>query len=115
MSKLHDIAGAGAVERAPIAADRLIEGAPIAETRVDYERDERIYAGEWSADVGAWRVAYDEWEFCHVLEGACELVPDDGAPRLYRAGDSFVIEPGFAGVWRVTAPMRKRFVILLKP
>jgi uncharacterized cupin superfamily protein len=60
MSKLHDITGHGDVERAPIAVDRVIEGAPIAETRLDYERDERIYAGEWSVDVGAWRVAYDE-------------------------------------------------------
>ncbi len=115
MSKLHDIAGAGVVEREAIAADRVIEGAPIAETRVDYERDERIYAGEWSASEGAWRVSYDEWEFCHVLEGACELTPDDGPPRAYKAGDSFVIEPGFKGVWRVMQAMRKRFVILLKP
>jgi hypothetical protein len=113
--KLHDIKGAGVLEREPVAADRVIEGAPITETCVDYARDERIYAGEWSASAGAWRVSYDEWEFCHVLEGACELVPDGGAARLYKAGDSFVIEPGFQGVWRVTQNMRKRFVILLKP
>jgi uncharacterized cupin superfamily protein len=50
-----------------------------------------------------------------VLKGACELVPDDGAARFYKAGESFVIEPGFAGIWRVISPMRKRFVILLKP
>ncbi len=110
MSKLHPISGAGAPESKPIDADRLIEGAPIAETRLDYERD-GTYVGEWSADVGAWRVKYDEWEFCHMLEGACELVPDDGVARRFVVGDSFVIEPGFVGVWRVLAPMRKRFVV----
>jgi uncharacterized cupin superfamily protein len=115
VSKLHDIAGAGTLECEPVAVDRVLEGAPVTETRTDYERDERIFAGEWSASEGAWRVSYDEWEFCHVLEGACELVPDGGTPRLYTAGDSFVIEPGFEGVWRVSAAMRKRFVILLKP
>jgi uncharacterized cupin superfamily protein len=56
-------------------------------------------------------VAYDEWEFCHVLEGVCELTPDGGAPQRFKAGDSFVIEPGFVGVWRVLAPMKKRFVV----
>jgi hypothetical protein len=109
--KLHPVCGAGAPACEPVAADRLVEGAPTTETRLDYERDGKVYAGEWSAGVGAWRVSYDEWEFCHLLEGACELVPDGGAAQHFKAGDSFVIEPGFTGVWRVLAPMRKRFVI----
>jgi uncharacterized cupin superfamily protein len=85
----------------------------VTRTRIDYERDEKTFVGEWSADVGAWRVAYDEWEFCHVLEGVCELTPDGGTPQRFSAGESFVIEPGFEGVWRVIAPMRKKFVIRL--
>jgi uncharacterized cupin superfamily protein len=96
---------------APVAAERVIEGAPNTETRLDFERGETVFAGEWAADVGAWRVKYDEFEFCHVLEGACELVGDDGSAQRFSAGDSFMIEPGFTGVWRVLAPMRKRFVI----
>jgi uncharacterized cupin superfamily protein len=36
---------------------------------------------------------------------------DRGAPQRYRAGDAFVIEPGFRGVWRVIEAMRKRYVI----
>jgi hypothetical protein len=99
------------VDRKPVAADRLLEGAPITETRLDYQQGEAVFAGEWSAGVGAWRVSYDEWEFCHVLEGACELVGDDGETHRFQAGDSFVIEPGFTGVWRVLQPMKKRFVV----
>lgn len=110
MSQLHRIAG-GEVSREPIAADRLVEGAPVTETRLDYNADDTTYAGEWSAGIGAWRVKYDEWEFCHVLEGACELVPDGEPAQRFEAGDSFVIEPGFSGVWRVLAPMKKRFVV----
>jgi len=109
--KLHAVRGDAAPDRKPIDPERLLEGAPITETRLDYERDETTYAGEWSAGVGAWRVSYDEWEFCHVLEGACELTPDGGAPQRYKAGDSFIVEPGFVGVWRVLEPMRKRFVV----
>jgi uncharacterized cupin superfamily protein len=113
-AKLHAVRGEAAPEAAPVAADRVTEGAPATVTRLDYQRGETLFAGEWSASVGAWRVNYEEWEFCHVLEGACELVPDDGPAQRYRAGDSFVIEPGFAGVWRVTEPMRKRFVIRIE-
>jgi uncharacterized cupin superfamily protein len=102
----------GAVETNPIAADRVVEGAPVETTKLEYERDGKIFVGEWSATIGAWRVRYDEWEFCHMLEGVCELVPDDGGDaKRFGAGDSFVIEPGFVGVWRVIAPMKKRFVI----
>lgn len=109
--KLFAVCGQASPVCEPVAADRLIEGAPMTETRIDYEQGGVLYAGEWRADVGAWRVAYDEWEFCHVLEGECELIPDNEAPRRFRAGDSFVIEPGFTGVWCVLAPMRKRFVV----
>ncbi len=110
MSKLYPVRGEVEPTFEPIAAGKRVEGAPITETRLDYER-EGVFAGEWAADVGAWRVQYDEWEFCHLLEGECELVPDDGAPQRFAAGDSFVIEPGFAGVWRVLTQMRKRFVV----
>ncbi len=109
--KLHAVRGTAAATSEPIAPERLLEGAPVTRTRIDYERGGKIFAGEWSAGIGAWRVAYDEWEFCHLLEGACELVPDDGPSQRFGAGDSFVIEPGFVGVWRVLEPMRKRFVI----
>jgi uncharacterized protein len=101
----------GEALREPIAPDRLLEGAPIAETRLEYQRNDKIFIGAWSCGVGAWRVQYDEWEFCEMLEGACELVADDGQARRFTQGDRFVIEPGFRGVWRVLAPMRKRFVI----
>jgi len=111
VTKLHNVRGEGATETAPIAVDRLVEGSPRATTSIDFEHGEKTFAGEWSADVGAWRVKYEEWEFCHVLEGVCELVPDDGPAQRYAAGDSFVIEPGFSGVWRVLAPMKKRFFI----
>lgn len=111
MSKLHPVRGQGAADVQPIAADRVIEGAPVTETRLDYTQGESTFVGEWSSGIGAWRVRYDEWEFCHMLEGICELVGDDGETQRYQAGDSFVIEPGFVGVWRVIAPMKKRFVV----
>lgn len=108
--KLHPVRGETEPSFEAIAAAKRVEGAPMTETRIDYERD-GTYAGEWAADIGAWRVQYDEWEFCHVLDGVCELTADGEAPQRFQAGDSFVIEPGFTGIWRVLSPMKKRFVI----
>ena len=111
MSKLVAITGRGPREEKAVDADRLVEGSPRTVATLDYSSGEKIFAGEWSASVGAWRVKYEEWEFCHVLEGACELVPDGGAAVRYNEGDSFIIEPGFSGVWRVLTPMKKRYVV----
>lgn len=110
MSKVHAVRGAAARTIEAVASERVREGAPVTETRLDFERGEKVFAGEWSASEGAWAVKYEEWEFCHLLEGACELVGEAGAAQRFAAGDSFVIEPGFSGVWRVTQVMKKRFV-----
>jgi hypothetical protein len=110
VSKLHALTRGEAV-REPIARDRLIDGEPIAETKIEYQLGDKIFVGEWSCGVGAWRVQYDEWEFCEMLDGACELVAEDGVAKRFSRGDRFVIEPGFRGVWRVIEPMKKRFVI----
>jgi hypothetical protein len=110
-ARLHAIAANGGFTEEPIAQGRLIEGAPMTRTRIDYQQGESVFVGEWGSEVGAWRVAYDEWEYCTMREGACELTPDGGAPQRFTAGDSFVIEPGFKGVWRVLQPMRKTFVV----
>ncbi|MGD9966796.1 MAG: cupin domain-containing protein [Hyphomonadaceae bacterium] len=111
MKAVHAVLGQGPKEEAPVAADRVRQGSPRTVSVLDYERDGKIFAGEWSASVGAWSVTYDEWEFCHVLEGVCELETADGERRRFAAGDSFIIEPGFVGVWRVLEPMKKRFVV----
>lgn len=111
MNKIHAVVGQGPREEAPVAADRVTEGSPRTVTALDYQSGEKIFAGEWSATKGAWSVKYEEWEFCHVLEGVCELETSDGEKRRFKAGDSFVIEPGFIGVWRVIEPMKKRFVV----
>lgn len=75
----------------------------------------RLSAGCWEAEVGSWRVTYDEWEFCHILAGHAVLSEDGGASVTVGPGDSFVIAPGFTGSWDVRAPLNKHFVILDPP
>lgn len=113
--RLHAIAAEGPGESAPVDPARAVEGAPSTTTWNTYARGERVFAGVWSGQPGAWRVSYAEWEFCEVLSGACELTPDGGEVRRFGAGEAFVVEPGFEGVWRVLEPMTKRYVVMTEP
>lgn len=112
MSLLTKLPATGDAPWEPVAADKLIAGTPQTRTLVLYENaDQHLYSGEWEATVGKWRIAYTEWEYIHVLSGACIVTGDDGTTITAAAGDAFVIEPGFTGTWEVTADMRKVWVI----
>jgi uncharacterized cupin superfamily protein len=91
---------------------RLVSGDPRFRTWNIEERD-GLYAGIWESTPGAWRVAYDEWEFCHILDGLSVLTEDGGAARTLKSGDAFVIRPGFTGIWEVVETTRKEYVIRL--
>lgn len=94
------------------AADRLISGNPEFTTWNVEERD-GLYCGIWRSTPGKWRIIYDEWEYCHILEGHSILTEDGGEPRHVRAGDSFILRPGFMGTWEVVETTTKDYVIRL--
>lgn len=75
------------------------------------EAEGGLYAGIWEATPGKWRVEYDEWEFCHILSGISILTEEGGEAHTLKAGDSFVIRPGFKGTWEVVETTRKQYVI----
>ena len=95
------------------APDRLISGDPKFRTWNVEERDGGLYAGIWEATPGKWRIVYDEWEFCHILSGVSVIAEDGGEMRTVRAGDSFVLRPGFHGTWEVLETTSKEYVIKL--
>ncbi|MCO6050748.1 cupin domain-containing protein [Mesorhizobium sp. RP14(2022)] len=92
---------------------RIIEGEPRFKTWNAEEADGGLYAGVWEATPGKWRIVYDEWEFCHILAGVSVIEEYGGAARTVRAGDSFVLRPGFKGSWQVLETTRKEYVIKL--
>lgn len=98
-------------EGAP-APDRVLAGDPRFRTWNAEDRD-GLYAGIWEATPGKWRIEYDEWEFCHILSGVSVIAQDGGEVRTVRAGDSFVLRPGFKGSWEVLETTRKEYVIKL--
>jgi uncharacterized protein len=94
------------------APDRLVAGNPRFRTW-NVEEADGLYAGLWEATPGKWRILYEEWEYCHILSGVSILTEDGGAPRTVRAGDAFVLRPGFAGTWEVVETTVKEYVLKL--
>lgn len=96
------------------AADRLISGNPRFTTwNLEEAEDGRLFSGVWEATPGKWRIVYDEWEFCSILSGVSLIEEDGGPARTVRAGDHFVLRPGFRGSWEVLETTRKLYVIRL--
>ncbi|MBZ9655741.1 cupin domain-containing protein [Phyllobacterium lublinensis] len=93
--------------------ERVISGDPQFRTWNCDAVDGGIYAGIWEATPGKWRIAYDEWEFCHILSGLSVITEEDGSEYRVEAGDSFVLRPGFRGTWEVLETTRKEYVIRL--
>lgn len=94
------------------APDRLISGNPSFKTWAqDSARNETIHTGVWEATPGLTHsIKGETFEFCHILSGLVEITPEGGEPVTYRAGDSFVMKPGFVGTWRTIETVRKIYV-----
>ena len=92
--------------------ERLISGDPMFRTCAqDVARGESIHTGVWEATPGETRsIKGETFEFCHILAGIVELTPEGGEPVVYTAGDSFVMKPGFVGVWKTVETVRTIYV-----
>ena len=92
------------------APEKVVSGDPVHTTWNVEDRD-GLYCGLWQSTPGSWRVSYSEWEYVHILEGVSVLHEDRTEAVTLRAGDSFVIRPGFTGVWDVVETTLKEYVI----
>ena len=91
-----------------------IEGNPTMKTWVQHTSlDGSVISGTWEATPGTWATTYKFYEFVHLIEGQITITADGAAPVILRAGDAFVVEPGFTGTWAIEAPVRKHFCIKL--
>ena len=94
------------------APEKLVSGDPVFTTWSIEELD-GLYAGIWQSTPGAWRISYDEWEYCHIRAGHSVLHGEDGSTQVLKEGMSFLIRPGFKGVWEVIETTVKDYVIRL--
>jgi uncharacterized cupin superfamily protein len=91
--------------------ERVISGTPRFRTWNIEEAEGGLHIGIWESTPGKWRVEYEEWEYCHILSGVSIITEEGGEARTVRAGDSFVLRPGFKGSWEVIETTRKGYVI----
>lgn len=92
-------------------AARLIEGDPVHTTWSVEERGS-IYSGLWQSTRGKWRTSYTEWEYVYIHSGHSVLTDENGTVTHLRAGDSYIIKPGFNGTWEVLETTLKDYVII---
>lgn len=94
--------------------ERLLAGNPIFTTwNQAHSHDGSVSAGVWQATPGLTKsIKGDRFEFCFLLEGEVELTEDDGETVTYRAGDAFVMKPGFIGTWKTVSTVRKIYVVV---
>lgn len=92
--------------------ERLISGNPSFKTWAqDESKDGKVLTGIWEATPGETRsIKGTTYEFCHILSGLVEIEETGGATQTFRAGDSFVMKPGFTGIWRTIETVRKIYV-----
>lgn len=94
--------------------EKVIAGDPRFTTwNLEEAENGTLFAGVWESTPGKWRIAYDEWEYCTIISGVSVITGDDGTATTVRAGDSFILRPGFNGIWEVKETTRKQYVIKL--
>jgi uncharacterized cupin superfamily protein len=93
-------------------AAKVVSGDPV-HTTWNVEERGNIWSGLWHTTVGAWRVDYAEWEYVHIHEGHSVLTDEAGVAVHLRAGDSWLIRPGFKGTWTALEPTLKDYVIVV--
>lgn len=109
-----DRANLPAPEHSTPAPDRVIDGDPhFTLWTLESSEDETRFAGYWASTPGTWRVSYDEWEYCTLVEGRAIVTEDGHAPVHLHPGDHFIFRPGYIGQWQVVEPVVKTFVVLL--
>lgn len=107
-------AGAPKVEVAKAPPEKLVKGNPVTQTWNHFTgEDDRLYCGIWESSKGTVKVSYDEWEFCHFIQGEAVLTREDGKSWRLSKGDAFIIPGGFKGTWETVRKVKKHYVILL--
>lgn len=91
-------------------AEKVLSGDPVHTTWNREDRD-GLYCGMWQSTPGKWTISYAEWEYVYIHAGHSILTDETGTATHLKAGDRFIIRPGFKGTWEVIETTLKDYVI----
>ena len=96
-------------------SDRLVNGNPQRTTWNHFtNRSGEVFAGVWASEVGSWRIEMGETEdeYFYVIEGSGAIIEENGERRSFTVGDVVIIPAGFKGIFEVSTPLKKHYVIV---
>ncbi|NQY27042.1 MAG: cupin domain-containing protein [Piscirickettsiaceae bacterium] len=68
------------------------------------------YWPTWEKEVSVFPWEFVTTETALILEGECEMTPEDGSPSvMFKAGDLVVFPVGFKGSWEVKKALKKQY------
>ncbi|MBN26403.1 MAG: DUF861 domain-containing protein [Alteromonadaceae bacterium] len=90
----------------------LLEGNPLLEKWAHVAAgNDNIKVGVMTCEPSVNRsVKNGFFEFCYLIEGLIELTEEGGEPVTYKAGDTFLMQDGFQGIWRTIEKYKKVYV-----
>ena len=69
------------------------------------------YWPTWEKEVSTFPCEFITTETALILEGECEMTPEDGgAPTTFKAGDLVTFPLGYKGTWEVKKALKKRYM-----
>ncbi|WP_217433859.1 cupin domain-containing protein [Caulobacter sp. S45] len=93
---------------APIRAEWIIEGRPVARNTVlARSADRTAMTMLWDCSAGVFRWVYDQDETIHVIEGGVTLSLPGGRVEVLGPGDVVFFPAGSSATWRVDSYVRK--------
>ena len=96
-------------------SDHLVNGNPQRTTWNNFTNHSgEVFAGVWASEVGSWRIEMGETEdeYFYVIEGSGAIIEENGERRTFAVGDAVIIPAGFKGIFEVTTPLKKHYVIV---
>ena len=95
--------------------ERMVNGNPQRTTWNHFTNHSgEVFAGVWASEVGSWRIEMGETEdeYFYVIEGSGAIIEENGERRTFAVGDAVIIPAGFKGIFEVTTPLKKHYVIV---
>ncbi len=90
--------------------DILINGNPQFKSWTFDSISNKLKSGIWESTPGKWKFRNSHWEYCRILSGTSVITENTGKQFTVKAGDSFILKPGFTGTWEVVETTQKDFV-----